>query len=1193
MSNSDFPEKVTQLLRSGKQNLMVVAEGGFGKTVGLIEIYRRLLADPTSSDGRKLVPIYVPLAECESDRFAVRRYVVAHYSGLENIEDFSEWISNSERLLFDSGDSSYRYVFLLDAVNEHFYGDALVSEIEHISSYQNACVVLSSRTPNRYFSNWKTYRLNRLPSDIVDKVFQQAALDGEMKRAIALPFYLSKYRQLTESGYPMGEVINPATLMDAFTEWALQKQIKANSAVRFQLDTYAGCAKYAAEEFLPAICFALSCKKQMVFSRYDEEFVKYVSSWLLDDMPIELHSILENILVPMGYVISSKHGLYRIGHQLFRDYFASKLLSSGYEICQYNSSLLAHALSEHINSSVLEFFAMSFAGSTGKFLDNVNKMNHILSQDVACRKCGILQKNLVDMYALCGNTLRDVDLSNRDLRLASFDKFARLLHVNFAGSQFGADTFLLPSFSIFNWRDWSAQYLEEGLKKHKYLVFKKHNVLVVFLPFFYAILDMEKGNILASRNFQAAECTLYCKLAGEYDDDHFWYIHSTGISLVDVTTHEDRYVPHSEKIVVSKALYDIVFYRKHFIFQFENLKELYAFSENTGEIRSVSIESSNCSFSTIQDKLYVYQMDIFLLFGANSAVERKDIDLYQVIVKNDNFSVIRTSDCFSDDNGKVTRITLLLHTKINEYASRKVPNDVHRRFGEIFFSPIRNKYLVDGRLQSQVNIVDMQYDEKNDNLYLLYSVNDEGLLFGIHEPSSTEIHKLDVDIPPFTRGFVVYDNTFIVYTDSRVIQYSLLNYTSVELMTRQDGIMNILCFNDSLAIITKKKIIGYCHGKKWIKGIVCPYLSFEGKFGSDLIFSVFFLGDKDTSDKKAYFSMGDSKTMIMKRPFFTKSRFLSHRSKITIEETLTRGAIYAFSEADFSYRQIAKYDRPLNLSDREWVIVRDDEILFCTHNWKRKATRNHIVISLLKMKSPDRVDGNAATEEQRFYLPDRDFYVSIQFIDDEIVAIATDNISIFTLDGSCRLSVDATFDFKRVLIYRDNQMLYCIPKDKRKTDRLYVLDMITGELSVVQFKEKCLFWESTIGAFSSNIIEEYDNGDWETVGYDFWNICKMPTFRGKQTELGDYELEVVWESELHKIFSLYTDSDILTNNVLSNKEYLTSISAACMERRNFAGKVLDTYYAFTHEVTGSNFRGVEGISDMDRDVLKQYGAAEV
>lgn len=1193
MSNSDFPEKVTQLLRSGKQNLMVVAEGGFGKTVGLIEIYRRLLADPTSSDGRKFVPIYVPLAECESDRFAVRRYVVAHYSGLENIEDFSEWISNSERLLFDSGDSSYCYVFLLDAVSEHFYGDTLVSEIEHISSYQNACVVLSSRTPNRYFSNWKTYRLNRLPSDIVDKVFQQAALDGEMKRAMALPFYLSKYQQLAESGYPTGEVINPATLMDAFAEWTLQKQIKANSAVRFQPDTYASCAKYAAEEFLPALCFALSCKKQMVLSRYDEEFVKSVVAWLLDDMPIELHSILENILVPMGYVISSKHGLYRISHQLFRDYFASKLLSFGYEICQYNSSLLAHALSEHINSSVLEFFAMSFAGSTGKFLDNVNKMNHILSQDVACRKCGLLQKNLVDMYALCGNTLRDVDLSNRDLRLASFDKFARLLHVNFAGSQFGADTFPLPSFSVMNYMQ-SVSEVEsclDSLITHNYIVFEKQNVLVIFSKNFYMILDMATGNLLVRKDFLTASLYLN-QNGGEYDYHTFWYAHSGGISLVDVTTYAETHVQHSENIAEIHLVDGIVFYRNHFILKYsaEGNKGM-AFSIDTGECTEISIPR-DYFFGIVQDVLYVYGIDLLESFPFldETSSNWEISSFYQVVVEPGNIYVLPVEN--GDFNNRINvnmKTFLLIATIINARTGL--------RFG--WWNSIANK--------EPINILNIQHDEEKDVLYVL-GANHEERFLGTWDPYNSDFRKLDWEVPAHTKGFVLYRGLLIVYTDSDVIQYSPEANTVVWLLSGQDDIWNVLCSENYLIILTKKRIVGYRQGAKWIKRITCPQLSFKGVQDGSLIFEITYWGlDEDYLIDNAYFSFGKSGKMRMNRPFFADYTRLPHDVTFAIGKNKQDGAIYRFSEAAFIFSLITKYDkiffdkafrlvrlengRMVSVKKRKLTVYGNQIVLYAYQKEWQDSNHDRIfdVISLMKGPRLEQwTEGNEVFPwaEERFYLPNRDFYIDVLFIDDEIVAFAADNISIFTLDGNLRLSVDVSLDFKNASFYRDKQMVYCVPKDKATTDHLYALDISTGKLVLVRFQEKHLFWNSTSNAFYSVCSDGNNEGDYnQTITYDFWKICKIPESRALS--------EIVEEMELKKWFSLDAEPGTVMENVLSDKEYLASISATCMERRNFAGKILDTYYAFTHEVTGSNFRGVEGISDMDRDVLKQYGAAEV
>mgnify|MGYP003318423968 CR=1 FL=1 len=158
----DFPTYALDTLAKGKCNIKLVSDGGFGKTTAFLEIYRRLVASPVYCDGKRLIPIYVPLSLCDTNtKNSILRYTIYNYTPFETSEatDTEAYISNFVNLLLDGEKSNSVYLFLLDAINENHFGQTLVGEINRLGAYKNTAVITADMT-SAVLKTLNPYHLN-------------------------------------------------------------------------------------------------------------------------------------------------------------------------------------------------------------------------------------------------------------------------------------------------------------------------------------------------------------------------------------------------------------------------------------------------------------------------------------------------------------------------------------------------------------------------------------------------------------------------------------------------------------------------------------------------------------------------------------------------------------------------------------------------------------------------------------------------------------------------------------------------------------------------------------------------------------------------------------------------------------------------------------------------------------------------
>ncbi len=330
----DFPTYALDTLAKGKCNIKLVSDGGFGKTTAFLEIYRRLVASPVYCDGKRLIPIYVPLSLCDTNtKSSILRYTVYNYTPFETSEatDTEAYISSFVNLLLDGEKSNSVYLFLLDAINENHFGQTLVGEINCLGAYKNTAVITSGRYDERGLENFKSVSLKPIDEKIVKAVAPSAS--DNMLKLLSNPFYLSRFKELVDSGRNIdSQNCGVFDFLSEYVEWTREKYVRANTTQTFGgLYSFGETVSVVIDELLTAICFEMCREHTLSVSRSDKRIKNNVLMLFLakahggskirfvEDI---YDTVFEKFYIPLGF-FAKVDGGYRITHEIYRDFFAA------------------------------------------------------------------------------------------------------------------------------------------------------------------------------------------------------------------------------------------------------------------------------------------------------------------------------------------------------------------------------------------------------------------------------------------------------------------------------------------------------------------------------------------------------------------------------------------------------------------------------------------------------------------------------------------------------------------------------------------------------------------------------------------------------------------------------------------------------------------------------------------------------
>lgn len=148
--NSDSEQSIEEIVASSDKNILLIGEGGIGKTTFLLSHLKKL-----STTGTNTVPLYIKLSDCSSNNDH-RRIIINSL-----IEQMDFYISGSNTpsycdVIDSLKSSSNKYILLLDGFNEITALDSgeirysIANEINELMKLKNVQIILSSREVDFY-----------------------------------------------------------------------------------------------------------------------------------------------------------------------------------------------------------------------------------------------------------------------------------------------------------------------------------------------------------------------------------------------------------------------------------------------------------------------------------------------------------------------------------------------------------------------------------------------------------------------------------------------------------------------------------------------------------------------------------------------------------------------------------------------------------------------------------------------------------------------------------------------------------------------------------------------------------------------------------------------------------------------------------------------------------------------------------
>ena len=330
----DFPTYAFDTLSRCKQNIKLVSDGGFGKTTSFLEIYRCALAKPLFCEGRRIIPIYVPLSMCDTDtKNSILRYTVYNYTAFNAAHDtdIDSYVQSFVNNLLDCEGSDSVYLFLLDAINENHFGQVLTREMTSIGAYKNAAVIVSGRQSERELDGFVSVFLEPIDQGVVKRLAPDAS--ENMLKLLSNPFYLTRYRELADGGRRIdSDGRNVFGFLQEYVEWTREKYVRANAEHTLVSGySFEDTVRMVLDELLPAICLEMCREHTLSICVADKKIksnviLRFLSRArgaskirLIEDI---YESVFEKFYIPLGFFASSDNG-YRITHEIYRDYFAA------------------------------------------------------------------------------------------------------------------------------------------------------------------------------------------------------------------------------------------------------------------------------------------------------------------------------------------------------------------------------------------------------------------------------------------------------------------------------------------------------------------------------------------------------------------------------------------------------------------------------------------------------------------------------------------------------------------------------------------------------------------------------------------------------------------------------------------------------------------------------------------------------
>ena len=451
-----------------RKNIFINAEGGAGKTTAFIEIYRRLLKDELFFGGQRLIPVYIPLTafnSIENTESEIKvnniflRYLYEKYD--YKYKDYTDYEANISKLVLDAEKCQFRFLFMLDAINEKYEWQRITSDILNLSKMKNVCVIVSSRTSIAVFDSWHNIELSGISSDVVASEISGEIIDAKTRELLSIPFYMAKYKELEHNKiYIASDRINRYTLLSVYFDFLFSKQLATNSRIIIGKYTYEENLKFSRNKLLPMICFVMMRKYAMVFSSGNPQMMKLIKEILIlqgfGDEEAEyycsnIREYIESFFVSTGIFIRiGDNGKYRISHEIYRDFLAAEYIVN----CIKDDHKIADSRFK-ITSDALKLISFPLFGminmtaENGEFIPNADKQEKICitiktfwgdsnseeESDVQYFNFAFIYYNLIETFKNGSSEKAEFCKSTEDLLKIIYNKL--ILYIRYKAHDYG------------------------------------------------------------------------------------------------------------------------------------------------------------------------------------------------------------------------------------------------------------------------------------------------------------------------------------------------------------------------------------------------------------------------------------------------------------------------------------------------------------------------------------------------------------------------------------------------------------------------------------------------------------------------------------------------------------------------------------------------------------------------------------
>lgn len=379
-----LPDFIIKLISEGTlSNYVLLSDGGTGKSCGMLESYRRILAGSYFYMQKKVIPVFVMANQLYLYNSRIKENLgIRHYNntirssilklcgnGVVLSEESHYQLDNA---MLDMSNFSHHFLIFVDGINECRNVSMLIEEIEQLASFKNVSLIISSRNEHSVLKNNGFSEIRVLP--IEDEVISTLApeIDESSRELLSRPFYLSKYIELKQKGAVNDyHPTNAFDLIDYYIKWSINKQ-RAQWGDEAFADSFLIIVSY--------VCFEMARKSVFFISKdiWDLAY-KYYSedNYFATQTNVGEKDFRQNIMelaTSIGLFVRSESynslqtNNYRISHEIFRDYFMASFI----RYCIDSHSVLRGSLFR-CSPDTISMLASSINGS----VNFTNKSGHL------------------------------------------------------------------------------------------------------------------------------------------------------------------------------------------------------------------------------------------------------------------------------------------------------------------------------------------------------------------------------------------------------------------------------------------------------------------------------------------------------------------------------------------------------------------------------------------------------------------------------------------------------------------------------------------------------------------------------------------------------------------------------------------------------------------------------------------------